>query len=373
MNISRLIAASFVATSLVLPATVFAATPQQVLNQAIQSSMDRVPLWMSGEMTLNISQRPLLKNGTETYGTVKLGLVQRVLSRDVAAAQSEGRVMLNQFDFHTSSADSEMPLKIDSGLAIQWKTVGTKTYARLEQLPEQAAVFLKAAGFDTGAVVGQWIETDQEMGVEQVAQTLSPAAAMGLTTSESLTAEQTKLLKTTPVFLVRRIEKREQTADGHTVLRLRVAFNPRVVTILHQAELKAIDRKDPLRTEKIRTVNRQFAKLRSILAGMQFVAVVDQTTQTLTRMEIGGRYRAPQQTCTTNWTTGRETCRNASMLTVTYQAGMSFATDVGPAVTVPEGAITFTQLVERLRPTESSTSTDELPAPEATSTDMSTM
>ncbi|OGL73515.1 hypothetical protein A3E39_02085 [Candidatus Uhrbacteria bacterium RIFCSPHIGHO2_12_FULL_60_25] len=366
MHSPRCIATVIACVTVAVPITAFAATTQQILNQAFKQSMDYVPLWTAGEVTLNFSDKALVKDRPSTYGTIKLGLTQRTQSRDKENPLMEGRLVLKQFELHSSSEEAELPFSIDGGLAIQWKMVGEKAYFRIEAMPERILVYLTLAGMNPSALIGQWVELKGREGVKDLAGTLSPVTSLSVGSADRLTDEKLKQLMKMQIFLVQRIEKRE-TMDGGATLRVRVRLNPRVVTEIYNTELRAIAKTDPLRREKIQTLNKQFAKFRKVLAGMQFVAVLDEQAQTLKRFEFGGRYSAPNQTCTTNYTTNRRTCRNTSTTTVTYTGGMSLAHDTGSVIEAPANAITLEQLGELLSPPQA-TSTIDMPSDSTTGT-----
>jgi hypothetical protein len=340
----------FLIFSFAVPATAFAATPQQILNTAVASLDASGPLRLDTEVTLNVMEKTVRAPISVTEGVMKFFVSQRRLPVTEGRCDSEGRFEIRQIDVK----DGDMPFMLDAPIAIQWKIVACKLYVRLESVPPSIIGVLKDLEVDVTPVVGQWASID--MPTEDLPTMLGDTDAAALSpfmrALEGITSKD--------VLRVVRVEKRETRPDGHVISRFRVRVNPLLVSRLQAAAIKDVSRTDPDRRSKINAIYKDFAKIRRTIANLHMVAIVDETAGTMQRMEFGIVVKQPKKTCTWNSTFTRQTCRTTSNQTFRIAAGQSYLPDSGAPVIAPTDAIPFETLMERLNPPEpvEATSTD---------------
>lgn len=344
-----------------LPVSAFALTPQQALNAAIQSAGQAVPLRAVGDMSIETTDRPLSRAVPATTGSFKVSFLQRILSRIAGQEQGEGRFSVDGFRMSGGAGTDQVAL--DEPIAIQWKTVGTASYVRIEKLPAAIVEGLQQLDVDASKVVGRWIKIDKTELLNEVAPLLPtpvPAAADASNPFKDLK------IGNAPIFRVSRIEKKTTDADGHVIIRARIRLNPAVITALQRRETAGIAADDPDRRALLNDIATRYARIHRILATTQFVAEVDQTDGTLKRFETGGRYTEPQKSCEWNTRYGRSICRTTSYRTIKFLGGVSFLKDPGAAVEAPADAIDIKDLLESLKPEEPAEPPvmEEAPAPE---------
>jgi hypothetical protein len=367
-TVSRVLTISILA-ALALPSATMAATTQQSFDQAMESVRTFLPLHVDGELTLNMTTRALTKDGDVGTGSVHMSLSERVLSRDTANPQSEGRFSVDKADITKTKLVGEPAIHLDQPISIQWKNVGAIAYVRIEQLPASITDALSTLKIDLSPVLGQWISIDTKTVVDQLMGGL-PLSGAGTSALNAGSLSDLQSLAKQSALRVTRVEKRWTGADGHQLMRLRLRVNPTIVTTLWRAELKKVASDDPFRAMTIKDINKRFGKLRSLVAGTQIAANIDVTAGTLLRLEFGGTTSNPNQTCTWNTRLDRDVCKNTSVTVVRYSAGLSFQKDIGLSVEAPTGAITMEELIKKLTPPEASTSTE--PVPELTPTEVTT-
>jgi hypothetical protein len=345
------------AGSFLLPVAVSAATPQESLDAAMRRNTNEA-VRMEGSLTLTISERPYVRGGESTSGTVRFRINQRALPMVDGRQDAEGQFIIDSIRFSGASNNVPFPLEVSEPIVIGWKAVNKVVYLRVEQLPIAFVDFLRLQGGDPSAIVGKWISID-----------LTEALALRRTSSVEPT-DLPQLLLNRSLLRVVRVEKREVRADGHTILRLRARVNYTTLYALQREEIRRVDRTQPGWYARVTEINKAYAELRRFFARVEFVAVVDETENRLQRLEIGGSFSEPQKTCTWNYTLRRSLCRTTSLLTYRFLGGFSFAPDAGNAVDIPAEAVTLEELFTLLIPPPVfPTSTVPLPEPPlATST-----
>lgn len=351
---SAVVALSLLAT----PFTALAASPQTLINQALLKINERLPLRSEAVINIDIRQRAVTKAGQSGSGSIQLSLSERSLKKVDDRQDNEGRFSVDSIKLSTG-VTAGLPISLNelngsNPIAIQWKSVDKQLSLRLEKFPATFATLLKQQGLDLTPYIGQWITIDGEAGTalsEANPSTINPVLP---TDTKGLTA----IMKMRPLFLVTRVEKKTKLTDNQIASRVRLRLNPAVISQLQREELSRVVRSGAFWRTEVKAINKSYADLRTLLAGMNFVAEVNETTGKLNRIEVGGVTRQPQTTCTYNAKLRKSVCPTTSITTITFSGGVSFFDDAGKPVEAPVDAMSFTQILDqykaKLDPTETS-------------------
>lgn len=324
------------------PQLVLAATPQQLLNEAFTKFVAVGPRRIDVEMGLGISTRPYKRSEKAEEFSTRLFMTQRMVPAAASSTNGEGRIVIKDAKSQGSSDSFSLPEPI----TFQWKMIDRVLYVRLEKFPESLAFLLKEEGKDVSSVIGQWIRIDVPESV------LRQGLATGLMGTSSM-PEVMKLmnvLKGKTLIQVVGVEKREVRANGDKVLRLVVRLNPQVITLMQREDLKAIAKNDPQRRQKIQAITKTYTDMQKMLRKIRMIAIVNQTTGALERVEFGMKSSEPAKTCTLNYKTERMVCPATGTKTTTLSLGMSFLKDSGSPISTPENTKTLDELLKLMRP-----------------------
>jgi len=317
---------------------------QSQLNKALVGLPDAPSLQVQAEATITANVKKM-SSGETAKEAFHFTFATRKQPVAVAQANTEGRFVLDTFDTTFSanaSPEVQRPLKLDGPIVLQWKTIGPAFYGRIEKMPDSVAGFLGILGLDPTKVIGQWVSVSKD----DAKDTNLPSLPVTNITEKLPSLEelnQLNKLRTTPILLVRSIEKTWKDTDGHTMVRVRARVNPALVSGLLNLSIAQIKKDAPDYAAQVKKTKADFAKIQQAVAGMQVAVNVDQTNGYITRLEIGGTTTQPTQACTTS-DAGKETCHTDTIVTVRYAIGISLMKDSGTVIAPPAGAIPFKDL-----------------------------
>lgn len=333
--------------ALFAPSLALAATPQQLLSASIVSMNAHPATRVTGTINITVSERAWTKVHTPSSGLIGISFDYRVVSSTGSLQEGEGRFTLEKFSYKTVPPPNATLLtltpteiSLPEPIAIDWKTTNRTMYLLINSLPQQFIDMAAAMDVDVTVFVGKWLSFDLSMLEELVKEKESPSAEMLL--------DHKKLSALQNPFQLRYVEKRYKNAKGEDMLRLRVRLNPSMIWGLQQAEIKAVNRLALDRWKQISAINKRYAELRRTLSHFQLVAIVNQTTGALDRIEIGGSETKPKKTCTWSTRLVRTVCTNTYSQTVKVSIGLNFLKDSGTPVLAPFTSTPFLEIIERL-------------------------
>lgn len=322
---------------------------------------------VTGTININVSERAWTKTHSPSSGLIGISFDYRVVSSTGSLQEGEGRFTLEKFSYKTEPAPNSSLLTpsiteitLPEPIAIDWKTTNKTLYLKINSLPQQFTDMAAAMDVNVSIFIGKWLSFDLSMLEELVKEKESPNAEM-LLDSKKLSALKNP-------FQLLRVEKRYKNARSEDMLRLRVRLSPTMIWTLQQAEVKAVDRLSPTRWKQISAINKRYAELRRTLSHFQLVAVINQTTGSLERIEIGGSETKPKQTCTWNTRLVRSVCTNTYSQTVKVSIGLNFMKDAGTPVVAPFPSTPFLELIEQLEAAAASSTLQTEPTETATTT-----
>lgn len=313
---------------LLVPATTMAATTTQ---QSLNTSLIKLDQMTAGRLDLTVDirydERPVVAGATNAAGQAKLRLTLRMdRPMEQGSRNGEGRFVVEAA--HISSARSglsEEEVDLSGPIAIEWKYVNGMMYFRIAEMPTEVRQQFSTLFGDVSAYIGHWFSMDARQDAPSISKVLDDA---GLPTGKS-------------PFLLTRVEKRERTADGHDIVRLRARINPTMLSVARWNEISKIKLTDPMRAYRIRTINDRYAQMRKYMLPAQFVFMIDTTDQTVKRMEVGGRIATPKKSCTYDLRLRRSVCRTQSVQSFTYLGGMNILPEATTPIEVPADASDF--------------------------------
>lgn len=325
----------------VLPFQASAATPspQSVLDAALTSLMAQTSMRAEMELNMNVQKRTLKTRTYSPDSMVKLRMSQRTAPAIDGRHDSEGKLVIEGFETEGGT------LKLAAPFTIEWKKVGTSAYIRVMTLPAELTDALAQLDIDPTPLVGKWLQIDLKGSLleEGLAKEVVPNADL------SSLRSMTSLPSLKQILRVVRVESTTTGADGHKRLRLRTRLNPTLVTQLQQREVAAVP-KGTSRAAQVKEINARYAKLRTVLAGLHMVVVVDQTSQTVERVELGMEQVEPTKECTWNDSWTKETCKTVGYKKTKFAIGISFFAERVAAIVAPLDAQPIEEAFKSIAP-----------------------
>lgn len=357
----RLTAATLLPFLMGLPLPSMAAmpTPQQALNDALKNEMTRHAGRMVTTARIDVTQRSFKVGVPTTSGHVAMRLEARALPTPtdvkptLANSQGEGRFVIESADM-SGIPDSEVPLKLDGPVSMQWKLSGGMFYIRLETLPQSLIdLAKKESDMNLGELVGRWVKIDLgDTGMREITSD-DDADDLIKTLSRGDAAREARIklfFARTPFFLVSRVEKRMKNAAGDDVWRMRIRLNPAIVNFFYREALRELPPSGTARTEMLREINKSFATIRLQLSRTSMAVNINVTKKQLERFEIGGTYPETVKDCKYNYTLRRSVCTNVGTRTIKVAIGVSMSPDAGGPVEIPTQTITMEEAQNLVMP-----------------------
>lgn len=358
----RLIAAATL-SGLALPWVALAATPQMALNAALLRLADQKAGQIHLSASVQVDERPLTSTGRKTKADVAFSLHLRNELGIDGKLDGTGSVKLDRYKVESDQAGQSVSL--DGPLTLEWSDKDNMAYLRLGALPQSIVDYFQGIGTDIQVLEGTWIGVESDRGA--INDLLGTSLKTSWLDSQLLTDNKTIFTRYPPVQ-VTRVEKRWKAADGDSMIRLRARLNPRLVTALYNRDLAQINSDyrakkitAALRLTRITALNKDLNEARRASSGLTMAINMNETEARIERIEVGGKFSLPQQTCTWNSRLQRSTCKNTSLLNVNLLIGISIEPASGQPIEHPAYWRPYAEVLKLLEPKRLTEEADIIP------------
>lgn len=316
---------------MVAPIGAGAATLQQIYGNAVKATFQKgEPLRVDAKADLGLTVTP--QKGAKTQTDTQLRLMLRYRKQQGTRQDSEGRLVFERIK--TNDPKSSLPDTLGMPLAIEWKHLDKMAYFRLktqEPIPELE----KQLGPDAAKFLGQWLSVEGSEGSQDV---------KSLTTTSLPTAGSMFQSSTSNDLLDLKVVKAEKTMrrpNGDVVYRMRLAIDPATITKRQNARLAALKTMKDSATKRnqVAEIKKDAAEQRAAAKHTWIVAEVNQTKNTLERLELQG------------WTDSSKTNffnNEKSKETLKFKAGITFMRDGDWEVAAPANSLDLKEVLSSL-------------------------
>jgi hypothetical protein len=324
------------------PIATFAATatPQQITDANLQRLSTTQPASVSGEVKINVTEKPVKKTESSSSGSVSFHFNSRTVPSGNAVPNTEGDLSITSFE--SSGMGVSIPTLTNPG-SLEWKSINGTSYLRVTNIANTISSFLSAAGVKVDTIIGTWLKLDPS--------SLPACSSMSTCGTAAMVASQTQkdlsTIMKSPVRITR-TEKKWKAANGDMMVRVRGIINPTMISGLQNREIKAVSLKDKQRAAKIKDINARYTELRKVTGAIQLALNINQTDKTIERAEIGVTQNQPTKVCTTNkWK--MTSCKTTSNTKTNLLIGLNFAPGKSDAIVAPSSALTVDDLIKLLK------------------------
>jgi hypothetical protein len=335
------------ATSAPVSAAVRSPSLQKQVDTALNQLSKQTSIDSNGEITIDMTARKLTDDGSSGSGRIHIDFSTRKQPSGTTTPNSEGRIALDQLTVQ-SQGGTPGSINLDAPAAIQWKVVNNTFYGRIEELPTLLTQALKGAGGqDPSSYIGMWgalSKTDAEALLNNFS--LGPTHSLSPALPSQEQVDIVENLKSMSVIQVHSVESRWTDAAGHSIVRVRGQINPAIVPVLKKIQLSTIAASDPQRASKIQATTIQFNKMQQLLKGVQVAVNLDQTTDSIERIEFGGTTNSlgALDPVSQAFPSGSQT-RQTTAVNVHYAVGISYSKDNGQPISVPSNTVSLKDLI----------------------------
>ncbi len=313
MFIKRL-ATGMACTALLAPQFVLAATPQQLLDRAASMSLTRQqPQVSTVDVTFNFNYRPITAG--QQAGGVKVHIIANAetLPRSQVSFDTEQRLRVESLEvMGAQELGLGMSMRWKDPASFEMKKIGNIYYLRVASLSDEVRTMinnLQVSGLNLDHIVGRWLQID----VDQLQQSLQEVFPMtgelkiSGQSQEDITRQLLPIVQKPGLLRAVRLESRTNRG-GVMYSRVQFQVNPvlwtQLETMLRKqiekdlASLKTTDRKAyntqyAAQTKELRTA---FASIRTRMNKIRMVAVVNEQTGMIERVEAAGKFVEPSYT-----------------------------------------------------------------------------
>lgn len=297
--------------AMLAPQISLAATPQQLLDRATTLSLNPQPRVGTLDFNLSFHYRPVVRG--EQMGDVKVHIIltNEQLPRGQGMMDSDQRLRVESFSL---SAAPELGIPAaqtwKDPISFESKMISGVSYVRIASISDELRTLIQGAqipGFDLNNVVGRWLRIDKNS-IQQALKDVLPMEAM--TTLPSIQNQQDLLRTWRPVLqkagLLRAIRLESKTTrQGIVYDRIQFQINTRLWTDLENLLRKQIEMQlVSLKVRDRKAYNAEFARqtteLRTLMntfrrevAKIRFIAVVNERTGEIERVEAAGKTTQP--------------------------------------------------------------------------------
>lgn len=340
-----------------MPFSSFAAslTPQQLLDRSYSS-------W--NLQTSNASTFQFEMKGWTTYVRtpvyrapeyeVKFNMFSEEFPRTGGLSDGTVRFQLPYLKFKQGTELYELR----NPVTFEARVVGMDAYFRVAALSDQVRGYMSALTQEqrdkVNSLVGQWVHVNlNELASQQGMSNLSELNVQNAETRAKYVALLNEL-KAAKVVKVTGVEKRYRGADGHQMVRVRAALNPKIVDVLWGwAEREGLNNVLPAPSglksglgitpaEKAKALK----EAKAMLAQVKMAAVLDQTDGSLDRVEVAISHTEP--TYTYKWVKNKEIKLREGTSHVNVNIGVELRPIANRDIEVPTGSISLEELMTRL-------------------------
>ncbi len=327
--------------ALLCASPVLAATPQEILNNSLNSYSSQDGYRIVGQIVINVDEMRYAwakKDGPES-GSFTLNFVSRALPEIDGRQNSEGQLTLAKASIKGDGQDLEM----DEPLSFQWKNIHPYFYGRIEKMPSLITGLL-GPGMDLSPLIGQWIKTESPENIDDLSQINDQTEKIDQMTEFFQEMADKKALQVT------RTEKRYKNPQGEDMVRVRLAINR---SLIYKEYVKNLNQayKIKVRTErnaKINELRTQYNKTIAEINKISAAANINLTQNRLDRIEMGMAQKDAKKDCTWNEKTNKSVCKTIGWTNVKINGGMTFMPIDTKPVEQPPEAIELEALAELL-------------------------
>ncbi len=324
-----------------------AATPQEIINNALSEYNPDSGLNMSGDILVEVKENITDKtfvNGPEA-AVFDIHFNQRTLPKNAEGLQDgEGYLRFKKL----SVEDATHEFTISEPITVFWRTVNPMMYIKLDKLPESVAQSLGDGLLDLEAMTQRWLA----MEAPKQGETSQLLPAMGMEEENPMTEIMNMFqdLSDKKFLQVLRTEKRYKNEAGEEMLRVRIGINRSVLYQEYQKELREAYKiiKYADRMAAIKSAREDYNQNLKDAAGLHMAANLNLTTNRLERMEFGLTQTKDKESCDWNEDWTKQTCKKVGKTTVRFQSGIWFNQPNHEPVEVPYNAINMEDMAEML-------------------------
>lgn len=298
--------------ALFVPQLSWAATSQQLLDRAVSlSATSRAPQASTFDLTFSYNYRPVARG--EQGGGVKVHMIvnSEVFPRATAMGDSEQRFRVESVEVMGAPELAELggAMKWKDPASFEIKKIGQTYYVRIASLSDDVRGMiqgLEIPGLNLDMVVGRWLQLDLDRLQESLQEVLPSSSEVNLSVSsqEDLTRQLMSVAQKPGTLRAVRLESRTNRS-GVMYSRIQFQINARFWTELETllrkqiekdlAAVKVSDRKAyntqyAAQTKELRTV---MTKVRAKLANVRMIAVLNEQTGMIERVEAAGKMTEP--------------------------------------------------------------------------------
>ncbi len=361
-----------------VPQFVFAASPQQMLDIAIQSNlrMSR-PTISTLLLKADLRHVPLVKKEDTFSASFETVVEHHLYPRQNGKPDMDVRVLFPRLAVRSQETSGYgLPTELTFPFEVQLNVIGPRLYGRLADLSAQAAATLRGANMTQAiSMFDKWVYLDADEATRYASNILPAGAIPTADPSWNETAKTLPKLRSGELKLLQAtgLESRKRV-HGKEIHRIRVRIHPTVWQYLETTQLEN-SKKDfkmhhaadlvmdkTFEKEERARLRKELLALQKLVSGLRMIAVVNTTDHELTRLEFKIQHTEP------SYAHDMETNRGSIYTplkkklvardVVLLQGSLNVASIPDATIPVPEGA---KSLIDFLSPSNGAT---------ATSTDM---
>lgn len=339
------ISAVTLSLALLAPTATLAAPTQQQLDDALAHLTTQRPLAIQGTINVTETERSYTRKYAPQNSSGKMSFSARFLAENNNHTDSEGRISLDSATLSSSTGT------LTNAGSFDWRAIAGTTYLFVG-LPAQTLEPLASTGFDLSPVLNTWVRIDGSTSTS--AEEPSPLGSLSALPVVSSIAEAKSAgtdangdMSLRGRLRVLRVESTSTDANGHKISRVRLT--PHYANIWKEQQAKRADAIKNLRgaerRQALTDINTQYNDLRSALQPVHIVAVIDETTSSIQRIEIGGTQRKPTQQCDFAANSFAYVCKNVALKTTTYAIGLNVLPAATTAIVAPATSTSLEQIL----------------------------
>jgi hypothetical protein len=361
MTNSRHFLLSIALTSLALvsPLSVSAATTQQSLDAAFGKLTKQPPIAINGTVDVKTTERSYTKTYKAVNSAMKASFSAAFQQKVADHSDSSGRISL---DSYTSSDASSSNAPAGS---FEWRSIQGTTYLYVTAAAEGLAP-LQKMGLDLSPLLNTWIRIDAPTSTSSDSPT--PMSALSdlpgvstLQVAKSAGTDANGNTDFTGRFRISRVEKTTTAANGDKILRLRLAPNYTNIAKEQAAKRATIlktQKAGKARTAALTDLNTEYNAIRKAVSGVNMVAVLDETAQSIQRIELSGTQKKPKQDCQFSDYSFKFVCKNIAQETTTFTSGINVSNGTSEALIAPATSKTLEDIMNAMNPPEATSTTE---------------
>jgi len=315
-----------------------AATPQEIINNALSEYNTDKGLNITGDMLVEVKENitdKAYQDGPE-HAVFDIQFNQRSLSLNAEGEQNnEGYLRLKKFLIE----DNTHEFAITEPLTVFWRVVYPYMYIKLDKLPEPMTQSLKENNFDLEIFTQKWLRME-------ASEQNTPAEILSMLHSDDMDPtkkimDMFKELGDKKFLQVLRTEKKYKNEAGDDMIRVRIGINRGVLYQEYQKELREAYKisKYSDRMTAIKTARDEYNQNLKDASELHMAGNLNLTTNRLERIEFGLIQTKNKESCDWNDDWSKKTCKKIGTSTVRLQTGIWFNTPNHTPIEIPYNAL----------------------------------